>query len=245
MYLRIECAVGNSPPGNKNKKRTAHYTSDECLKGQLQNSGLVDSFTHRENNKFYYVVSNKLGFSFVAFCVYSIESLLVSLSVLGRDVWSSWSDLECTTLSVSSCVKDMPFSFRRLLLHFVHKNSFSADVPCFRTFFFAHFWPTLNKIYKGLSRCKKLPSLDFQKKSSFIGQGKNTLSIETVLENLPPLFLIWKSTTVARNSWRNERSKRNYKKLSHWQPSLFILLPAVRRLNTKDSNSQSDKSLLC
>ena len=56
-------------------------------------------------------------------------------------------------------------------------------------FFFAHFWPTFNKIYKALSRCKKLPSLDFQKKSSFIGQGKNNLSIETVLENLPPLFL--------------------------------------------------------
>ena len=70
----------------KIKKRTAHYARDEYLKGQLQNSGRVDSFTHRENNKFYYVVSNKLGFSFVAFCVCSIESLLVSLWVLGRNV---------------------------------------------------------------------------------------------------------------------------------------------------------------
>ena len=60
-----------------------------------------------------------------------------------------------------------------------------------------------------------------------------------------PLFVIWKSTTLARNSWRNERSKKNYKKFSHWQPSLFTLLRAVRRLNTKGSNSQSDKRLLC
>ena len=85
----------------------------------------------------------------------------------------------------------------------------------------------------------------FAKKSSFIGQGKNTQSIETVIENLPLLFVIWKSTTLARDSWRKERSKKNYKKISHWQPSLFTLLPAVRRLNTRDSNSQSDKSLLC
>ena len=86
MYLRIECVAGNSPPSNQNKKGTAHYARDEYLKGQVENSGRVDSFTHRENNKFYYVVSNKLGFSFVAICVYSIESLLVSLWVLGRNV---------------------------------------------------------------------------------------------------------------------------------------------------------------
>ena len=59
MYLRIECAAGNSPPSNKNKKRTAHYARDEYLKGQVQNSGRVDSFTHRENNKFYYVVTRE------------------------------------------------------------------------------------------------------------------------------------------------------------------------------------------
>ena len=52
------------------------------------------------------------------------------------------------------------------------------------------FCALLANIQQALSRCKKLPSLDFQKKSSFIGQGKNTLSIETVLENLPRLFLI-------------------------------------------------------
>ena len=110
------------------------------------------------------------------------------------------------------------------------------------------FLRTLANIQKALQSIVMLKIITpsrFAKKSSFIGQGKNTQSIETVIENLPLLFVIWKSTTLARDSWRNERSKRNYKKISHWQPSLFTLLPAVRRLNTRDSNSQSDKSLLC
>ena len=54
--------------------------------GQVQNLGRVDSFTHRENHQFYYVVSNKFVFIVVAFCVCLIESLPVSLSALGRDV---------------------------------------------------------------------------------------------------------------------------------------------------------------
>ena len=56
------------------------------------------TLSHRENHQFYYVVSNKFGFIVVAFCVCLIESLPVSLSALGRDVWSSWSDFERTTI---------------------------------------------------------------------------------------------------------------------------------------------------
>ena len=44
------------------------------------------TLSHRKNNQFYYVVSNKFGFIVVAFCVCIIESLPVSLSAPGHDV---------------------------------------------------------------------------------------------------------------------------------------------------------------
>ena len=97
----------------------------------------------------------------------------------------------------------------------------------------------------GIVTLQKIVLYRFARKSSFIGQGKKHPVDYNSHWKPFPLFVIWKSTTLARNSWRNERSKKTYKKFSHRQPSLSTLLRAVRRLNTKDSNSQSDKSLLC
>ena len=70
-------------------------------------------------------------------------------------------------------------------------------------------------------------------------------AIKTVLENLSR-YLWYENQQLLPEilGGTNDRIK-NYKKFSLWQPSLFTLLRVVRRLNTKDSNSQSDKSLLC
>ena len=79
----------------------------------------------------------------------------------------------------------MPFSFRGLLYHFVHKNSFSADVPCFKTvFFFCALLANIQQAFQGIVTLQKIVLYRFETKSSFIGQGKNTLSIKIVLENL-------------------------------------------------------------
>ena len=56
-----------------------------------------------------------------------------------------------------------------------------------KRFFFAHFWPTFNTqqaLQLGIVTLEKNVLYRFARKSSFIGQGNNTLSIKTVLANL-------------------------------------------------------------
>ena len=96
----------------------------------------------------------------------------------------------------------------------------------------------------GIVTLKKILLYRFARKSSFIGQGKNTLSIKTVLENLSR-YLWYENQQLLPEILGGTNDRRKPTRNSHWQPSLFTLLCAVRRLNTKDSNSQSDKSLLC
>ena len=115
-----------------------------------------------------------------------------------------------------------------------------------RVFFFCALLANIQQAWQlGIDTLKKIILYRFARKSSFIGQGKNTMSIKTVLENLSR-YLWYENQQLLPEilGGTNDRIK-NYKKFSLWQPSLFTLLRAVRRLNTKDSNSQSDKSLLC
>ena len=76
---------------NESKKKMLKRAGTKLGPGRLFHS-------HRENNQFYYVVSNKFGFIVITCCVCLIESLPGSLSAVGHDVRSSWSDLERTTL---------------------------------------------------------------------------------------------------------------------------------------------------
>ena len=104
----------------------------------------------------------------------------------------------------------------------------------------------IQQALQGIVTLQKIVLYRFARKSSFMGQGKNTLSIKTVLDDLSR-YLWYENQQLLPEilGGTNERSKKNYKKLPHWQPSLFTLWRAVRGLNTKDSNSQSDESLLC
>ena len=102
----------------------------------------------------------------------------------------------------------------------------------------------IQQALQGIVTLQKIVLYRFARKSSFMGQGKNTLSIKTVLPAICDMK-INNSCQKFLEERTNERSKKTYKKLPHWQPSLFTLWRAVRGLNTKDSNSQSDESLLC
>ena len=101
----------------------------------------------------------------------------------------------------------------------------------------------IQQALQGIVTLQKIVLYRFARKSSFMGQGKNTLSIKTVLPAICDMKINNSCQKFLERT--NERSKKTYKKLPHWQPSLFTLRRAVRGLNTKDSNSQSDESLLC
>ena len=51
-------------------------------------------------------------------------------------------------------------------------------------FFFGAFLANIQQVLQDIVTLQKIVLYRFARKSSFMGQGKNTLSIKTVLENL-------------------------------------------------------------
>ena len=96
----------------------------------------------------------------------------------------------------------------------------------------------IQQALQGIVTLQKIVLYRFARKSSFMGQGKTPCRLKQSLIAFPAIcdMNINNSCQKFLEERTNERSKKTYKKLPHWQPSLFTLWRAVRGLNTKDSN---------